>query len=637
MVKKIKKDICFRFGLKPQQGNIFAVYALVPEGDEQKVMETDFYAASIEQDDYMRLVMASTAFKELIEIDRIAARDWNGRFFSSTGMETGVETVTVDLGDGTTEEQIITVLNPGLHQKELSRTSREWMSTGLGGLSNYLYVDKDKNLIYRYIKGERQLNISWRDYIEDDNGYLVRVGNVYNCSDTKNFRVKEKAFIKKNKYQEEEDERDLNIVFSSSASWELNYSEGWNGTVIFNAGSTTGKMALSPMGAVLMQLSTSSKNYEDRDVWTPAYKTQKDLSEWTTEPRRILPEIENAEIHLNYFKGWEESLANGTILKANDKDDYLISLPYKENISSLLLIDGQEYILPEERYEIEGQTYVVNNYVNYFSAQGMLSFFPGKEVSGPYVFVTLDAGTPAEREAGGDVRSIVDGNVWVYDFYNNTGWVYVKGFASMPHRFTEPEIIYREKILSGWFFNGSEADEPKGYMISSWFGDFIYKIRIDELIPESDFAEALMYGVDHPINQGSDLLTQRMTAKNTLETRFGFKASTFVFDVLERIKDDTTRNENNDTKLEEFAKLMNDIQGLPAYLKIYDPKTTTLWVEKYEIVENGTGKRIIFKERFQNPFVVPLKNRKKVLRDWDYDTIHDMESLLRSICYVPYD
>ena len=463
----------------------------------------------------------------------------------------------------------------------------------------------------------------------------VRVGNVYNLISSTRSKAIEKVFKKSTKYQQEPEERDLDADITAVASYEINFATGWTSTYTYDPQSTSSSMLLSPIGTVVSKIATSSKNYEGRDIWNDTYKSQNGTSVWAGVPRRILPEVGNLNIHSEYFKGWRDAVKN-TILKANDKDDYLISFPYAENISSILLINKVEYLLPEERYEINGQVYTVKDYTNYFSAPFMLSSAFRKGIDRPHVVVTLDVGLPSQREAYGNVNSIREGNkLYVWDPYKES-WLDVL-LDQHPYRYTEPEVMYYQETLSGYFFNGNDTDEPKGYMISSWFGNYIYKIRIDELIPEADFAEALMYGVNHPINVGTDLLTKRTTAKQTLESHFGVKGGAFMFDVLERIKDDMSVNENGDTKLEVLGKLMKDIQGLPAYLKIYDPKTTMLWVEKYEIVNNGTGKRILFKERFPVPFLVPLKNRKKAIWDWDIDTIHDMESLLRSVCYVPYD
>ena len=167
-------------------------------------------------------------------------------------------------------------------------------------------------------------------------------------------------------------------------------------------------------------------------------------------------------------------------------------------------------------------------------------------------------------------------------------------------------------------------------MISSWFGNYIYKVRVDELIPEPDYTEAIMYVVNHPLNTDRTLGQAITNAISILKTNFKTQGGSFLFDAFESIKTDTN-------KINQFCNAIGTITGTPTILKIYDPKTTALWVEKYEvIIKDGTAK-IEYRERFLTPVVVPLKNRPNVISDWDVDTIHDHFSRLHSMCYVPYD
>ena len=122
--------------------------------------------------------------------------------------------------------------------------------------------------------------------------------------------------------------------------------------------------------------------------------------------------------------------------------------------------------------------------------------------------------------------------------------------------------------------------DPRNFMVSSWFGDFIYKIRVDEFTDGSFFFDELI-------------------------------KSNYSINFIEQL---TTNGK----------KIKRD-------LKIYHPSTQALWVEKYQIIlkEEDNTAEIKYITRFQSQFTPPLE------KEIQSDDIRDILVSLKQIMYVP--
>jgi hypothetical protein len=224
------------------------------------------------------------------------------------------------------------------------------------------------------------------------------------------------------------------------------------------------------------------------------------------------------------------------VMKANDSDTFLITAFDK----ALIWKEGQEYLLPNEySFNINGFTY-------------------------PVEIMRRPESTSIESE--------------------------IPRIANYCRYFSAPYMFLHWTSEEGEKSNALLAypwgQEP-AYMCSTWFGEYIYKIRVDE-----------------------------------------FTDGTFLLEEL-------IKNNYASYLLETLGK------QLKGDLKVFHTETTSLWVEKYKVQlnENEKTARINYLERFRVPFKTPMK--KSLLVDWD-SPISDVEQLrgecfnkLKAIMFVP--
>lgn len=665
MLKKKKQSTYLRFGLKPQQGHIVSTYCTPIENYSYLVYQ-EYQQAFLHERKIMGLYITSNSFDNPIEIDRLAPEDWQS-YWAGSNIENK------DYQPPEVRYSNVPGYNayPGSFESDYSLPSMEWQNIENGGFYYFVYIDENKNICYRHAVGEKSMTVinlnptkpEWEftgnEYNPDTGFYdiaaytytpckyiglrtgpfifnalygLVRLdkpggvqiyelrsGSIrtiidpnlfiphediypviqgvhydivglapyrnYNLAISENWMMtaKEKKLTKESGYKEStentlyttplyssEYEKEVSCYLDDGGLYVHTLIDVGSYSVVVMNGSEFPTISLSPMMGIFQVVN----KVVDGDVY-PAqrektYKLIDKYGDHTTtvwNERKVISNINNPNISQSYFWWWTDDNALPTILKSNDSDQYLV----KDGLSqSFLIKDNQFHFINPSQYKINSQTFDVSDFVEYFTCEGMLSHLPGP---------------------GKGVDSSYD--------------------------------------LTGWFQLSSHL-RNKGYMISSWYGNYIYRVRVDQIIPEPDYTEAILYGVDLPENTNPNLESERLIAKTKLENDYKTKGDSFLFDAIANIK-------NNDTALKDFASTIRAITGTPAILKIYNPSTTALWVEKYELRINGSSAQIHYLDRFLTPVVVPLRDRLKSFADWDIDTLHDLYTFLKSICYVPFD
>lgn len=276
--------------------------------------------------------------------------------------------------------------------------------------------------------------------------------------------------------------------------------------------------------------------------------SQSNYSTWPTG----MPERWDAITRQFYFSieqvsgMWSE--ASPSIMKKNDAYEFMVSGYDK----CFIWKDGKEYVLPvKKEYEINGVKWVVEDRLRFD-----YWFNVGAElIENPPRFADF-----------------------VFHFqshYMGEGWV-----ANPPPDEANPrlsiDMLRNDGFLeSGWY-----------HQSSTWYGDYIYKVRVDELFDGTFF---------------SDIVIQ-----NNYPVEYDFIA-------------------NIDFKRD---------------LKIYRPDTTFLWVEKYKVSLDESNKtaNIEYIRRFSVPFKPPVEEvlppyPKDITDDNQIPTERDIQ--LCAISYIP--
>jgi len=582
MLKKKKQNVYFRFGLKPQQGDIFATYLIPKEEYGNLSLQNSIYGSN---EGYLAsgrydLVVVSTAIKDFLILDNTIAhhpRDIN----------------TVEINGQ------IFFDHTGSYSQTIPATTIDYPHTEIGGQCFSVSVNEKKEIIYRYIENTRSTNTSINSYVS-----TTTMSGV--------LQVKEKI-LTQNGVIIEEDIPVMDTISYSSITRELapgvdinTFEEGTpefqDAMNLFLSGgevvsSSYAKCAISPMGSII----TAKANSADTNLLEPYYQpTVIDKFGLSTEivqyfhpqrlnpdgtpvtdgygvpippvpftyPAKIITSYGDASTTKNYYDNWKSGKVVPTILKANDKDHYLIT---REDNSSFLLIEGQEMNISESTFSINGKNIQVKDYVKFFSATQLMQ---------------------------------------VVHFKN--------------------ELLENYYRMDGMFFTGNNADDNKSYMIFSWFGNYIYKIRIDEIVSEPKFSESILYLYNmygNPTDANGNTIS--IPSLKAEAEGIGLVPGSFFLDVL----DEHSTSEVNIGKLSKCLEW----SGIDSLLKIYHPETNKLWVDKFKIEISGGTARILFQERFLAPFKSPLKQQLKASGDWTIDTMNSTFTRLKSICYVPYD
>jgi hypothetical protein len=548
---------------------------------------------------------------------------------------------------------------------------REWLNTELGGFPSFSYIDKDKNIRYRYISGEKQMIVEDITEYPFDEWAFSHTEEVYlgvDQSGNSMYGKRDYYFYTRCRYiyrGSHSFNAICDLVKIVTESGVIGYRLMSHHVIVQDSVIINSSNSIYPIPISYYEIEDTIPLKRYKLSITETYSTQvrekvflhnKKHEEATEESLYILPERT-----YHYTITPSAYLGRGG-LYVHVENEYG-GMSYEATIGSkiplitlspmMAVFDTTQEIVPDPE-----SPYGYKSYYHYktidkngeyttetWNDRRCISTYNNLTVSQPY-FNNWDDdyASPTILIANNKDHYLVTNNVnnsWILSsrgdaYYIETATYQINGqtfdVSDFVAYFTSESMLeYVQKKGDNWRYRlaiemAGSHNRNKGYMIISWFDQFIYKIRIDEVIPEPDFTEAIFYRAD----DYDGLRQERDDAKKALEP-FGFKGGCFLFDVLANIKDDTV--------LEEFCKQIQIATGTTSLLKIYDPKTTALWVEKYEIIFNegdGTAK-IEYKERFLNPITIPLKNRIGMYGDWRIDTVHDVFSRLKSICYVPYD
>lgn len=668
MLKKKKNDIFFRFKIMPQPGYLVATYVVPQDNVKTKTIVDAISDNSLYSDTIFDVkIVFSTDLENPIVVDNITFTENDEWLGSNIGFENGVPVV-------------------GTYNYQYKRAVTDFFPVDFGGYDYITTINANKEVVYSYFYGTRYLNVSASQPSELETlftGFGYYTGkikqkiinqreNEVNDSLFYTFPSWENSFeaLYNSDFGKVYEERsggygqcalgphntfffrhgsvtgDTGIVFSFGSPPEKNFQGatriyfrfvtqdaylalsgatqfkiGVNGTVYTYQGDgfimeniegmtgVRGYAEISPAleidvpdGVRLSFLSENTPPGLAGDNYLAIDGDTQEKQEITPyNPNSLLQYIIGYEKYQVdtaftpfenqwYFRGWwvQYPLGNKwirpTTIKANDKKMYLLQVPgiitqEEPDPKTKSLIynkeNNTEYVLPETSYSIKGKTYSVDNYVKYFSAPAMLSFFQKKGV----------------------------------DLY----------------KWDEAELDGGYYITEGPFRWGANTGHDKTFSIASWFGDYIYRVRIDELNSEPEFTQSLDYF----------FLNNRYASPEYYEavkqdmSLLHMTSGSFFFDIVENI-----------TTNELAEKLWNVLSsmGLKALLKIYNPKTKSLWVEQYQVIlkEDDKTASINFVTSFPIPFKPPLESPARSIDDYSIDTLQDFCVRLKSIYYVPF-
>lgn len=573
MLKKKKQSTYLRFGLRPQQGQIVATY-VVPRSECKDLLLSVFYGdtgidRTINQFDL--IVTISDQTKILLD-NRLGAGNVYGGYINE---------------------------NTQIRMLETDPDKAKY-----GGLGFFSYINGDKKIIYRHPDG--QLNktsqgtknevietIIYNPPAVNPDGligtFTQRVmRDVWTVTqDNQSFDILDKAFSLNG-----EIENDPAIITSISKTESTTKQQFYydyyrdDGEIItkqygFGSGDTIQKsgglvdFALSPMYSVF--IANHTWEYSNQTGW--GRKTESfniidkdgDASiavidgESPTKIFSTRPDNGEGENYWNNWNFYDEAWP--TALKSNNKEEFLM-LPSTGN--AFILKDETKYILEPGVFDINGTQYNIGVfYPQFFATENMLQ----------------------KRWK------------WIPD----TGW--------------------REYSFHGvWGFG---AWRERYYTTFSWFDNFIYRVRIDEIIDEPFYSQQCedIVRMIYPNNPQPEI--DYMLGIKAQVALLGLKGGAFFLDVI--------NNATTEYQMETISNFIGLIAGINNLLKIYNTGTNKLWVEKYQVEYSQGQATIVFKERFLNPFFTPLETDVKACGDWDIDTLKTFIPSLKSICYTPFD
>lgn len=569
MLKKKKQNVFFRFGLKPQQGVLVASFVLPREEYKNLLMADWHYNTNVDRTrNQFELVVTTSNNKKILVDNRLGT----GEVYGPTG---------------------------GIENNEIPILTTDPDKASYGGLGFLMYINENKDVVYRYTGGVLEENIyPSREVISSEvfdppisipmiQGLVARKDTYIERklqSVSIFLQIKEKKIPLISLTEETEGilyQKATSETTGTSQIMEDYYSpEGEIQTVrgsvhIDSKSGQSMDFALSPMHSIFIANHTWENDVQNG--WQRKTKTfniidkDGDSSVSVTDgsrPTKIFStRPDNGEGQL-YWENWSfYDEAWPTVLKSNNKEDFLM-LP--QTGPAFILKDENKYLLGPGSFDINGTKYNIGYlYPLFFATENMMH----------------------QR--------------WKY--FSVGGWK-------------------KYNFHGSWGFG---AWRERGYMTYSWFGDYIYRIRIDELIDEPLFSQNAeeVIRLQYPNNPQPEIdLMLGFKAKAEL---LGFKGGAFFLDVL--------NNATTDQQMKDLARFIGIAGGINNFLKIYQPDTNKLWVEKFQIQYSEDQAQIVFKERFVNPFYSPLTTSVLSCGDWDIDTLEKYIPALKSICYIPYD
>lgn len=580
-MKKTKKKTYIRFNAKPQPGTLLAVYTKLPENLQHlNVYEygdlEDVFVESKQWDkvEGIDLLLISTLFKEPIKISKVALAH------EGFDIPTYAKAFTPLLEYGVAEQSI----------------------------PYYLYVNKEKEIIFREVEGEKitirdntqpyqtyTLNtvLTKEEYkeitgieISSDTIAVPRIEKMYVGQFQTRLWVKEYKLNKANEEWEELSDLYTQVSLRLSAKKErvlvlpngteipdTTYFEWEN-----NTRGTTQAVTLSYHGAIFgsIQKDMSVEKITDLNGNTIPQPPQP----------VVFPEGASDWYYMKDEWGEQEKFSNGTgIFKfASQINGYTMPSPYGDNTNPFYrqlyfgyMRNVTSYLFQDQVVfkAFDSETYIIDK------VERGLIWKEGKEYLLPqthsYNINNVDIPVPLNSWRIGRFGPVYNTACFAEYFAARHMMMTYKGKQTSDGN--DGYIVFRtnnyEEDFYGW--------DNSCYRISSWFGDFIYKVRVDE-----------------------------------------FYDGTFFFDEL--IK--------NDFALDTLVVINKQIKR---DLKIYRPETKALWVEKYQVVlneENSTAE-IKYVTRFQVSLSPPVEE------PLDYDPFdqgnYPGSSLikLKQIIYVP--
>lgn len=573
MLKKKKENTYFRFGLKPQQGHIVATY-VVPRSEFKHLLLSEFYGdtgidRTIDQFDLIATISDQT---QILLDNRLGAENVYGGY--------------------TNENTQIRIL-----ETDPDKAS-------YGGMGFLSFINKDKKIVYRCPDGQSNTSsqVTKNEVIEtiiydppivDPGGltgtFTQRITrDVWTTTqENQSFNILDKIFsltgesennpviIKNISQTESTTKQQFYYDFYREDGEIITKQYGFGGGDIVQKNGGLIDFALSPMHSVF--IANHSWEYSDQTGWGKTTKSfniiDKDGDTSVTvvdgeRPTKIFstrPDNGEGEI---YWSNWSfNDEAWPTVLKSNNKEDFLM-LPSTGN--AFILKDETKYILEPGSFDINGTQYNIGSfYPQFFATENMLQ----------------------------------------------KRWKWI------------PDVGWREYSFNGVW--GYGAWRERCYTTFSWFDDFIYKVRVDQLIKEPFYSQQCedIVRLIYPNNPQPEI-DYMLGIKAEVEL-LGLKGGSFFLDVINNI--------TTEPQMEKISRFIGLIAGINNLLNIYRADASTLWVEKYQIEYSEKQANIVFKERFLNPFFTPLDTDVKACGDWDTDILNTFIPSLKSICYIPFN
>jgi len=627
MLRKKKQNVYFRFGLKPQQGYLVATYVL-PRDEHKKKTLSVFYDTALHLPiDVFKIVTTLSNVNKTIELDNSLAHGIVKGSFETDGLSSPLRRVHFD-----------------------ERLDRGY------GISQYVYVNEKKEIVYRYPDGY----VTQLDY-ESKTGEETLFGGgisvTYDISSSVNLQLEVIEKI----YSMTGEEKEITIILptrttstSRSGTRSDIYDEDEDGIRTLRQtgnpsyGATIGnsmRFGLNQMGTIFIENTRAYLNPLSLEEWLaeeegryfrdyssllveiesytiadknneitlppatypvtvpPAYPTianpepsMEDRVFNYIKPDRVTPTYQNDSVATRFAKNYDAGGGGGnpypSMIKANDKDAYLMET---EGGGCIVVKDGVDHPVKATKFNINGTEYNLKEweFVDFFCASSMMQC--------KWFSETRQAGYYEEYPEFKEQWLAENGTLHDFDHYTFT-------FFNFDDIFPLGDIYDRQ------------------YMTASWFGDYLYRVRIDEFIEEPYWTQEL----DWIINAwDSDYRTNDRNTKKGPAEALGVVGGAFFFDILQKNK---TR-----ASYKIIADYMSLYAPIGQMLKIYQPGTNKLWVEKFRLdIKDGTAE-IVYVERFQVPFLSPVETQTKAGLDFDIQTTEEYFTRMKSICYVPYD
>lgn len=597
MLKKKKQNVYFRFGLKPQQGYLVATYVLPREEHKGKTLSV-FYQTALDLDVNIFKVMTTLSnVNKTIELDNSLA-------------------LGILLGSFDTANNL---------SGPLRRSHFDEMLDNGHGMSQYVYVNEKKEIVYRYPDGfvtiqENEVKISETPNILFG-PTAVDVEYSVNYSNSRSLEIKERI------YEITGEEKETTTIMSGKITsfsqqgtrTDIGAYDELGEYYLIQRGNTsyTGSFGdsmvfgLNPMGTIFIENTSYSLNPDPEDNWqsivsitgytiadknneitlspatfqaiAPPLSGTEDRVVIQSIPARTIPTYVNDSVAARFAKNYNSWNPYPAIIKANDKDVYLMET---EGGGCIVVKEGIDYPIAPTSFVINDVQYDLldRDFVDFFCASSMMQckWFSETRQSGYY-------------EEYPEFKPVWQGH--------------------FKHTFFDFDQL---------FPYGDSYDRQ--YMITSWFGNYLYRVRIDEFIEEPYWTQEL----DWIINAwDSEYRTNDRNTKKGPAEALGVVGGAFFFDILQKNK--------TLTNMRIISDFMKDYAPVGQMLKIYQPGTNKLWVEKFRLdIKEGTAS-LVYVERFQVPFLSPVETQTKGGLNFDIQTTEEFFTRMKSICYVPYD